>query len=369
MSSEQTNNPREFERAALPVAVVSQSAVGARGNFYVGGVYNGATDTMNGQAYVEVIVPREVRRPYPLVLIHGAGQTSASWLQTPDGRKGWADYFVEQGYIVYLMDQPMRGRSGQNSAAGPTRALKVSQVEKQLTASRRSMAWPQAALHSQWPGNGSDSGCKGNSVFDAFYASQVESVASVELSSKQCQAAGAALLDKIGPAILLTHSQSGPYGWLIADARPHLVKAILAIEPSGPLFASVQAANVSGFGWGTTDTEISYAPPVALASELRFATGLSSGRVDGVFRLLQQEPARQLVNLIDIPVLIVTAEASYHAVLDHHTVGYMRQAGVGVDHLCLADVNIRGNGHMMMVEMNNLEIAGLIDQWVMESEI
>ena len=32
--------------------------------------------------------------------------------------------------------------------------------------------------------------------------------------------AGAALLDRIGPAIVLTHSQSGTFGWLIADGRP-----------------------------------------------------------------------------------------------------------------------------------------------------
>ena len=43
-----------------------------------------------------------------------------------------------------------------------------------------------------------------------------------------------ALLDKIGPAIVLTHSQSGAYGWLIADARPKLVKALVSIEPNGP---------------------------------------------------------------------------------------------------------------------------------------
>jgi pimeloyl-ACP methyl ester carboxylesterase len=43
-------------------------------------------------------------------------------------------------------------------------------------------------------------------------------------------------LDRIGPAIILTHSQSGPFGWLIADARPNLVKAIVALEPSGPPF-------------------------------------------------------------------------------------------------------------------------------------
>ena len=48
------------------------------------------------------------------------------------------------------------------------------------------------------------------------------------------QQAVAPLLDRIGPAIILTHSQSGPFGWLIADARPKLVKAVVAVEPAGP---------------------------------------------------------------------------------------------------------------------------------------
>ena len=46
--------------------------------------------------------------------------------------------------------------------------------------------------------------------------------------------AGIALLDKIGPAILLTHSQSGAMGWPVADSRPNLVRGIIAVEPSGP---------------------------------------------------------------------------------------------------------------------------------------
>jgi len=48
------------------------------------------------------------------------------------------------------------------------------------------------------------------------------------------QAAGVALLDRIGPAVLVTHSQARPFGWLIGDARPALVKGIVAMEPQGP---------------------------------------------------------------------------------------------------------------------------------------
>src|SRR5262245_19554031 len=76
----------------LPVPAVDQSAVALRGYFYVGGKYVGdpGKEIMQGQTYVEVLAPKDVRRPYPLVLIHGAAQTATNWMGTPDGRKGWA---------------------------------------------------------------------------------------------------------------------------------------------------------------------------------------------------------------------------------------------------------------------------------------
>lgn len=79
----------------------------------------------------------------------------------------------------------------------------------------------------------------GDPIFDEFYASQVQFMADAIKTQTFVGAAGAALLDRIGPAIILTHSQSGPFGWLIGDARPKLVKAIVAAEPSGPPFYDV----------------------------------------------------------------------------------------------------------------------------------
>lgn len=58
------------------------------------------------------------------------------------------------------------------------------------------------------------------------------------MSENNNRNAGAALFDAIGEAILVTHSQAGPYGWGIGDMRPDAVKAILAIEPQGPSFQS-----------------------------------------------------------------------------------------------------------------------------------
>ena len=67
--------------------------------------------TMGGAMYVEVMVPKQIRSPYPVVFLHGAGQTGVDWLQTPDGRPGWAYNFLDMGYVVYLQDFPARGRS------------------------------------------------------------------------------------------------------------------------------------------------------------------------------------------------------------------------------------------------------------------
>jgi len=85
-----------------------------QGCFFAGGRYveTGGGRSMLGQMYVQYQVPAKRRHPYPLVMIHGGGQTAVNFLGTPDGRRGWADYFLANGFSVYVVDQPGRGRSG-----------------------------------------------------------------------------------------------------------------------------------------------------------------------------------------------------------------------------------------------------------------
>src|SRR5499427_3078826 len=329
--------PARSEPPRLPVPAVDESAVGQRGYFYVGGKYVGepGKEIMQGQIYVEVLAPKEVRRPYPLVLIHGAGQTATNWMGTPDGRKGWAEYFVEQGYVVYMIDQPMRGRSAPHPGDGPTRMFTAKNEEFQFTAIETEGSWPQAKLHTQWPGDGANKGKKGDPYFDAFYATQVETVISNEETQQRNKDAGAALLDRIGPAIVLTHSQSGAFGWLIADARPRLVKAIVAIEPAGPPFEGAIIASGKARAWGPTDVPITYDPPVRDASELAVEREAKADGPDLFVCWMQKAPVRQLVNLKNIPVMVMAAEASYHQVYDHCTAKYLNQAGVKTEHIRL----------------------------------
>ena len=79
---------------------------------------------------------------------------------------------------------------------------------------------------------------------------------------------------------------------------------------------------------------------------------------------MQKAPARLLPNLQKLPILILTAEASYHAPYDHCTVKYLEQAGVHSTWIKLADAGIHGNGHMMMLEKNNLEIGAVMSRWL-----
>jgi pimeloyl-ACP methyl ester carboxylesterase len=171
-------------------------------------------------------------------------------------------------------------------------------------------------------------------------------------------------LDLIGPAILVTHSQSGLFGWIMADERPSLVKGIVALEPSGPPFHSGSDTQRKARNYGVTETPMTYDPPISSPDELLTVYQSQPDAEDLVACTLQQEPAKQLVNLKDIPIVIVAGEASYHAQYDHCTAKFLSQAGATVEFAPLGDHGIHGNGHMMMLEENNLEIAQFVNEWL-----
>jgi pimeloyl-ACP methyl ester carboxylesterase len=351
-------------------AIPMIDAAASQGFFFAGGKYvrEPGKQVMQGAMYVEVMHPRRETQRYPLVLFHGAAQTATNWLGTPDGRKGWAQFFLEKSYVVYMIDQPARGRSAWHPGIdGALRNFSAPALEKLFTDISEQGSWPQAKKHTQWPGAGPGKGRMGDPVFDAFYATQVEFLASNVETQKLVQDAGAALLDRIGPAIVLTHSQAGAFGWLLADVRPKLVKGIIAVEPLGPPFQDAVLADTKARPWGPTDIAISYDPPVKDPAEITVEKQDRPDAPDLTACWLQKEPARKLKNLAGIPILIVASEASYHAVYDHCTAKYLTQAGASVDFVRLADRGIHGNGHMMMLEKNNLDIAAVLTGWAQKS--
>lgn len=341
------------------------------GYFYVGGhpVTVDGRHYVAGQMYVEVRVPAKQTHPYPIIMVHGGTMSGINYTGTPDGREGWAQYFVRRGYAVYVVDQPGRARSSYNDKVyGAYSTPEAEGALRRFTAQEKFRLWPQAHLHTQWPGNGTDD----DPIVQQLQWSQLPAIADFTKQQELNRDALVALFDKIGPALLMVHSQAGAFGWPVADTRPDLVKAILAIEPNGPPFYEVEYTGAPNYfkdgklalTYGITAMPLTYAPTVTDPSDL---SPVQETGVDGpglVRCWLQKAPARQLPNLQRMPILVLTAEASYHAPYDHCTVKYLEQAGVHPSVIRLAERGIHGNSHVMMLEKNNRQIAGVIAGWI-----
>ena len=355
------------DRNPAPLSIARQ------GYLFAGGKYSDVHDKklINGQLYAEFQIPSKLTHRYPIVMVHGGSQSGSNFTGTPDGREGWAQFFLRAGYAVYVVDQPGRGRASYQSGVYGVLSpdIDINYTQRRFTSIERYNLWPQAHLHTQWPGKGEP----GDAVFDQFIASQLPGITNFTVQQQVSRDAILALLEKIGPAILLTHSQSGTFGWPVADARPDLVKAIVAVEPNGPPFVDIENTGSPDWFrevtngtriWGVTADRLAYAPSAAEASDLSIERQENAGAPDLVRCWLQKAPARQLPNLQKVPVLILTSESSYHAAYDHCTVKYLDQAGVHATWTKLTDIGIKGNGHMMMLEKNNMEIAAAISRWL-----
>jgi hypothetical protein len=173
---------------------------------------NSSQMAMTGQLYVEKLSPHPApsNAPLPIIFIAGAAQTGTNFLDTPDGRPGWASYFVSKGHTVYLSDQPARGRSlwypGQGNLGTIGSPDLVSDIFTDV--SNNGDQWPQAKLHTQWPGTGRI----GDPTFDTFYRSQMQFQTDRLLSEEQNAQAYTALVDLIGSCYVISHSQAGAYG-------------------------------------------------------------------------------------------------------------------------------------------------------------
>ncbi|KAL8999145.1 MAG: hypothetical protein Q9169_001924 [Polycauliona sp. 2 TL-2023] len=354
-------------------------ALARRTYFYIGGQYetiaqpnNGTADIFAGQMYVERLEPRHTNQRYPLVFVPGAGQTSTNFLNTPDGRQGWASYFLNKGFTVYLVDPPQRGRSPYDTGyeGGRVGSVPVTTVEQVFTAPEKfpdnPRSYPQASLHTQWPGTG----LRGDPIFDQFYASQVQLQLDPNFSDRLVKPALNALIDKVGACVLVTHSQAGPYGWVAGDSRPELVKGIVAIEPEGPPFVQVPGGPGIARYDGITRLPLLYDPPVVnISRDLRLMQlPPPPGKEDlYITCTLQASPPRRLVNLAKVPVVLVTGEASYHAPYDWCTIEFFKQTGVKATWLDLGRLGVKGNGHFPFLEKNSMESAKLVLGWLLKN--
>jgi pimeloyl-ACP methyl ester carboxylesterase len=355
--------------AAIPT--LSTENLGREAFFYVGGEYTGSAgkEVMHGAMYVEVMVPKQIRQKYPIVFFHGNGQSGTVWRQTPDGRPGWAYYLINQGYVVYMVDYPARGRSPYvpdvDGKLGLRTALELEQIWTAPVPSGGE--FPRKKLYTQWPSDSPKKGQMGDPVFDNFIKGQVQFIPG---QAELAVPAGVALLDEIGsPVILITHSQGGGIGFNVADQRPKLVAGMVAIEPGGPQIGIADTAKVAytgkiGNAWGVTNMPMHYDPPVNSPEDLKTYLEEKSERPDEVPCYMQKEPVHKLVGMQNIRILSISAEGTYHRVFDACIPKWFNQAGVKDEFVRLEDVGIHGNMHEMFLDKNSDEVIKFIDDWI-----
>jgi pimeloyl-ACP methyl ester carboxylesterase len=255
-------------------------------------------------------------RAIPIVLVHGGGGQSTDYLHAIDGGPGWASMLVAEGYAVYVVDRVGHGRSPLHpdvlGAMGPPFSYEFA----------LGLFAPGHRDHTQWIGGREI----GDPLLDQVISPSGPMLA--DLGAAQALDADrlARLLDRIGPAFLVTHSAGGPSGWLTAAARPQLTQAVVAVEPIGPPYADLP-------GLGTLTHGLTAAP---------------------------MDPA----TLAGLPILVVSGEASVFATFDELVVDFLRDAGAAAQRLHLPDVGIRGNGHAMMLERNAREVLQPILDWL-----
>jgi len=351
------------------------------------------------QMYVEYMIPTQVRHPFPVVLVHGGGGQGTDWMGTPDGRPGWFQHLVQDGFKVYVVDRPGHGRSPIHPdlhGGFPAQAAVLENIAGRFTPpSANPAATPNEYQknHTQWPGAGNvgspdldqlvagqggsyvvaqpaggapgagrqgggrqGGGPGGPGRGGTPVASNTQPAAQPNVQHMAWRQAGADLLDKIGPAIIMTHSAGGPFGLLVAEARPNLVKATVIIEGAGSGFAG-------GNRWGMSSIPVTYDPPVNDPAEIKthWVANPEPG-VGGYF--LQSEPVRRLPNLRNTKVVFVTADSSFASPGSPGGVAFLKQAGVQAEELRLGGIGIKGNGHMMMVEKNSRQVLQPIIDWM-----
>ncbi|WP_143061890.1 alpha/beta fold hydrolase [Faunimonas pinastri] len=268
--------------------------------------------TVLGQMYVQYALPETASGP-PLLFWHGGSLTGASWETTPDGREGWYTWFQRRGWPCFNVDAVERGRSGWAprdpyfAAPALLRTLQDSftqfrigrAVQDGSVASLAAAAYPECRFPLD--------------VFGTFMRQVVPRWSSTDELAVD---AYCALLDRVGPAVIVAHSQGGAFAFRAAERRPEMVLGIVAVEPA------------------------------------------QGGVTDGAA-------------LAGIPVLAIYGDhldldarwPTIRARTDKWFDGASR-AGVPVEILDLPQRGIRGNSHMLMMERNNAEIAELIEEWL-----
>lgn len=295
-----------------------------------------------------------------------------TWLNTPDNRKGFASLFVDQGYVVYLVDQTSVGRGTQEDLTGyPLRVGSTSNItEISFTDPQAANAYTQNKLHTQWPG----SGLRGDPIFDAFESGFLPLTSNNARRELSMRASGCELVRLIRPSFLISHSIGAVHPIVISDECPSLVAGNVNLEAGNIPFQSYVGNATSSVGrtaarpFGLTVTNLNYDPPISNYTDL--ITETVGEDTPSLRSCIQQSNStanytiHTLPSVAKVPYVLFTGEASPHATYDHCVILYLNQVGVATDWIKLADVGVTGNGHFGYIELNSAKYFKVVEEWI-----
>lgn len=138
-----------------------------------------------------------------MVCLHGYGQSRRSWQTTADGREGFSNIFLREGYSIYLVDQPGRGEAGQTCKP---LAISTAPDDQTWFTQFRIGKYPNYYEGVQFP--------KDSISIDQFFRMMTPNTGSID--EETLVNSLSEVLNKSGDAILFTHSAGGLPGWKTA---------------------------------------------------------------------------------------------------------------------------------------------------------
>jgi len=273
------------------------------------------------QMYVQYRIPKTVSGA-PIIMVHGSGHTGVTYETTPDGREGWATYFARKGFPVYVVDHVGRGRSGFDpTAINRARIESDPSLLASVPLTTRERAYPNFLIGPKYPTPypGQQFPVEAQDQYFAQLVPNTETL--LPGGGSNTVKALAALVDKIGPAVVMVHSQSGGYGLDLIRQRTDKVRGFIDIEGScGPL--------------SSEDVSRSFRKVPTMMVFGDYTEGASGPNGDERRRVCNQ------------------------------SVDAINAAGGTAKFLYLPALGIKGNSHMLMMDKNNLQIADLIIGWL-----
>lgn len=324
-----------------PIVIQEQGSFSVGGTVITNpGTFNPYNQTPEGQtfhgdhAYIFYQIPVKARK-YPLVMWHGIGQFSKTWETTPDGREGYQTIFLRRLFSVYLIDQPRRGNASRSNVAG---TINPTPDEQGWFGTFRVGIWPNYFEGVQFS--------KDTEALNQYFRQMVPNIGPIDMNVNTD--AVSALFTKIGPAILVTHSHSGGMGWATAIKNQN-VKAIVSYEP--------------GSGFVFPEGEVP--APIAMAGGSLAAVTV---------------PMADFIKLTKIPIIIYYGDNIPEKPIDNPGQDGWRarlemarlwgdcvnKHGGDVTVVHLPEIGIKGNTHFPFSDLNNIEIADLMSEWLKE---